>query len=98
MPPQYFYPPFFRSDSFVWNPSKTLAIPQQCSILCVRDNHSMKNAHSFGATYLFHDKFYGSDNDLGDKYIQCGRKPDVFKLWFMWKVKVYEDNTDVRIR
>ena len=21
----------------------------------------------------------------GDKSIQCGRKPDAFKLWLMWK-------------
>lgn len=24
---------------------------------------------------------------LGDKHIQCGRRPDVLKFWFMWKAK-----------
>ncbi|XP_065220703.1 cysteine sulfinic acid decarboxylase-like [Planococcus citri] len=79
-----------KTDSFVWNPSKTLAVPQQCSLLCVRNGLLMKSAHSFGASYLFHDKFYGSGHDLGDTYIQCGRKPDVFKLWMLWKMKGYE--------
>ena len=22
---------------------------------------------------------------VGDKTVQCGRKPDVLKLWFQWK-------------
>ena len=34
----------------------------------------------------FKDKFYDVSYDTGDKSVQCGRKVDAFKLWFMLKV------------
>ena len=34
----------------------------------------------------FQDKFYDVSYDTGDKSVQCGRKVDAFKLWFMLKV------------
>lgn len=46
----------------------------------------LQHCHSARATYLFQqDKFYDVSYDTGDKSIQCGRKPDAFKFWLMWK-------------
>lgn len=43
-----------------------------------------------GAEYLFQtDKPYDVSYDTGDKSIQCGRHVDAFKLWLMWKAKVF---------
>lgn len=33
------------------------------------------------------DKFYDTQYDTGDKHIQCGRRADVLKFWFMWRAK-----------
>ncbi len=50
---------------------------QECNQLC--------------AEYLFQpDKHYDVSYDTGDKSIQCGRHVDVFKLWLMWKAKVWQ--------
>ena len=41
-----------------------------------------------GAEYLFQpDKHYDVRYDTGDKTLQCGRRPDAFKLWLGWKAK-----------
>ena len=41
--------------------------------------------------YIFpQDKFYDVSYDTGDKSVQCGRKVDAFKLWFMLKVTLYK--------
>jgi glutamate/tyrosine decarboxylase-like PLP-dependent enzyme len=78
-----------RADSIVINPHKLLAVPQQCSLLLVKDKEILHQCHSKNAEYLFQrDKYYDKSFDLGDKYLQCGRKCDVFKFWFMWKAKV----------
>lgn len=78
-----------RADSILFNPHKLLAVPQQCSLLLTRHQNIFKQAHSKQASYLFQkDKFYSTDLDVGDKYLQCGRRPDVLKFWFMWQAKV----------
>ncbi|CAG9863233.1 unnamed protein product [Phyllotreta striolata] len=77
-----------RANSLVVNPHKLLAVPQQCSLLLVKDPKILLECYSRGAEYLFQkDKHYDRSYDLGDKYLQCGRKCDVFKFWFMWKAK-----------
>lgn len=79
---------FFRADSVTWNPHKLLAAPQQCSTLLLRHKNILPEVHSANATYLFQkDKFYNTKYDTGDKHIQCGRRADVLKFWFMWKAK-----------
>ncbi|XP_015117454.1 cysteine sulfinic acid decarboxylase [Diachasma alloeum] len=76
------------ADSVTWNPHKLLAAPQQCSTLLTRHENLLQSAHSSCATYLFQkDKFYDTSFDSGDKHIQCGRRADVLKFWFMWKAK-----------
>lgn len=78
-----------RADSILFNAHKLLAVPQQCSLLLTKHKSIFKEAHSRHVPYLFQkDKFYPTDLDMGDKYLQCGRRPDVLKFWFMWQAKV----------
>lgn len=78
----------FRADSVTWNPHKLLTAPQQCSTLLLRHEGILSGAHSANAAYLFQkDKFYDTKYDTGDKHVQCGRRADVLKFWFMWKAK-----------
>ncbi|KAF7270113.1 glutamate decarboxylase-like protein black [Rhynchophorus ferrugineus] len=77
-----------RADSVTWNPHKLLTAPQQCSTFLLRHENLLSEAHSANAAYLFQkDKFYDTKFDTGDKHIQCGRRADVLKFWFMWKAK-----------
>ncbi|CAH1111483.1 unnamed protein product [Psylliodes chrysocephalus] len=77
-----------RADSVTWNPHKLLAAPQQCSTLLIRHDGILAEANGTQAAYLFQkDKFYDTTYDTGDKHVQCGRRADVFKFWFMWKAK-----------
>lgn len=79
---------FYRADSVTWNPHKMLTASQQCSTFLTRHKDILSQCHSTNATYLFQkDKFYDTAYDTGDKHIQCGRRADVFKFWFMWKAK-----------
>jgi len=48
----------------------------------------LQAAHGCGASYLFqNDKFYDPSFDCGDRHVQCGRRADVLKFWYMWKAK-----------
>lgn len=77
-----------KTNSVAINPHKLLCVPQQCSILLVKNGKIIKDCHSREAQYLFQkDKFYDAYYDCGDKYFQCGRKCDIFKFWLMWKAK-----------
>ncbi|KAL9931069.1 glutamate decarboxylase-like protein black [Glossina fuscipes fuscipes] len=77
-----------KADSVTWNPHKMLAASQQCSTFLTRHKNILSQCHSTNASYLFQkDKFYDTTYDTGDKHIQCGRRADVFKFWFMWKAK-----------
>ncbi|KAJ9589117.1 hypothetical protein L9F63_017576 [Diploptera punctata] len=77
-----------RADSVTWNPHKLLTAPQQCSTFLTRHEDVLSSCHSASAQYLFQkDKFYDTQYDTGDKHIQCGRRADVLKFWFMWKAK-----------
>ena len=58
---------------------------QSCVLLINRKDIS---ANYTRVDYLFNsDKFYDSNFDTGNKYFMCGRKPDIFKLWLVWKIK-----------
>lgn len=77
-----------RADSVTWNPHKLLTAPQQCSTFLLRHEGILSACHSTSASYLFQkDKFYDTKYDTGDKHVQCGRRADVLKFWFMWKAK-----------
>ncbi|KAJ9575200.1 hypothetical protein L9F63_025847, partial [Diploptera punctata] len=50
---------------------------------------SVESSQAIGCTTTMFckDKFYDTAYDTGDKYLQCGRRADVFKFWLMWKAK-----------
>ena len=65
-----------------------MGVVLQCSALLVKDPDALSNCNSLSADYLFQpDKHYDVTYDTGDKTIQCGRRPDAFKLWLAWKAK-----------
>ncbi|KAJ6642727.1 Acidic amino acid decarboxylase GADL1, partial [Pseudolycoriella hygida] len=77
-----------RSDSVTWNLHKMLAAPQQCSVFLTRHRDILLPCHQNKASYLFQaDKFYDLKYDTGDKHVQCSRRADVLKFWFMWRAK-----------
>ncbi|XP_055372093.1 cysteine sulfinic acid decarboxylase [Condylostylus longicornis] len=77
-----------KADSVTWNPHKMLSSAQQCSTFLTRHKNILSECHSTNAAYLFQkDKFYDVKYDTGDKHIQCGRRADVLKFWFMWRAK-----------
>ena len=85
-------------DSIAWNPHKMVGAPLQTSAFIVKHRGLLHQTNSANATYLFQqDKFYDVSYDTGDKSMQCGRKVDAFKFWFMLKArgeKYMEDMVD----
>jgi glutamate/tyrosine decarboxylase-like PLP-dependent enzyme len=76
-----------KADSFWRNPHKMLGAPLQCSIFLTQHIALLWTCNVLKAQYLFQqDKGYDIWCDTGDKYVQCGRKVDVLKIWLMWKV------------
>lgn len=75
------------ADSLTWNPHKMLKVGLQCSLLLVRDKKVSQECNSLDASYLFQpDKSYDTNLDAGKKYIMCGRRVDILKLWTKWKI------------
>ena len=76
------------TDSWAWNPHKMLGAALQASLLVCRHPGLLHQTNSASASYLFQqDKFYDVSYDTGDKSVQCGRKTDAFKIWFMMRVR-----------
>merc|ERR1712142_1258029 len=74
--------------SIAWNPHKMVGAPLQTSPFLVRHKGMLHQTNSANASYLFQqDKFYDVSYDTGDKSVQCGRKKDAFKIWFMLKAR-----------
>lgn len=61
-------------------------MPLQCSVFMTRHAGILKQTNASGAAYLFQPDKLNAEYDLGDKTIQCGRRPDAYKLWLAWKV------------
>lgn len=72
-----------KADSVSWNLHKMMGIPLICSSLIIREKNLLEKTFSINADYLFHEDKY--EYDLGNKSLQCGRRPDAFKLWLAWK-------------
>lgn len=73
-------------NSFCFNPHKMLNLNLQSSILLINKEEVTSNFAK--VDYLFNsDKFYDNNYDTGNKYFMCGRKPDIFKFWLVWKMK-----------
>ncbi|KAF4677253.1 Glutamate decarboxylase 2 [Perkinsus chesapeaki] len=73
-------------DSFCWNPHKMVGAPLQCSIFTHNKGRGLLQAcNGTCAAYLFQKEKNYASYDKGDWTIQCGRKPDGFKIWLAWK-------------
>ncbi|KAK7242075.1 carboxy-lyase [Aureococcus anophagefferens] len=78
-----------KADSMAVNPHKLMnaaAISRRGLCDESRDATALAaGTNGAQASYLFQPDKENGDLDTGDKTIQCGRKPDAFKLWLMWK-------------
>ena len=74
-----------RADSFTFDAHKVLGTGIITSFLLTKREASIFAANSGGGSqYIFHH-YENSDYDSGRESLQCGRKVDALKLWFMWK-------------
>eukprot|EP01101_Sappina_pedata_P002106 TRINITY_DN12380_c0_g1_i1.p1 TRINITY_DN12380_c0_g1~~TRINITY_DN12380_c0_g1_i1.p1 ORF type:complete len:577 (+),score=160.75 TRINITY_DN12380_c0_g1_i1:1364-3094(+) len=83
--------------SVAWNPHKALGVPIHSSFILMREKGLLQTSNALGEAYLFH----GNDYDLGDKTIQCGRRPDILKFFLTWQYygrKYFEDRIDLAFR
>ncbi|KAL4229294.1 glutamate decarboxylase gad1 [Mactra antiquata] len=84
-----------RADSMTWNPHKMMGVQLQCSAIFLKKKGILSAVNQLGADYLFQkDKLYDTNYDTGDKAIQCGRHNDIFKLWLMWRSKIFVGNPE----
>eukprot|EP00834_Sanchytrium_tribonematis_P006220 NODE_437_length_7444_cov_0.724711.p2 type:complete len:501 gc:universal NODE_437_length_7444_cov_0.724711:3216-1714(-) len=67
------------ANSVTVNPHKLMGVPVQCSALLTFDK-TVLSANSLNAQYLFH----GSEYDMGDGTLGCGRRADGIKLFLSW--------------
>ncbi|XP_039429322.1 cysteine sulfinic acid decarboxylase-like [Culex pipiens pallens] len=77
-----------RADSVALCPQKLLGAPLQCAMFLSRHKGLLTSCNAACAEYLFQtDKYYDISYDTGDMSVQCGRKVDSFKLWFMLRAR-----------
>jgi glutamate/tyrosine decarboxylase-like PLP-dependent enzyme len=57
----------------------------QTSLFLVRHPGLLAQTNGTRATYLFQPDKMFTEFDTGDKTIQCGRKTDGLKMWYLWK-------------
>jgi len=76
------------ADSLTWNFHKLSGMPQSCSVLLVQNRDVLRQGISLkdDCSYLYHEQAYDATMyDTGEKSLQCGRRPDIIKLWLVWK-------------
>ena len=76
-----------QADSMAVNPHKLMNAAISCAVFVTspKRDGALAGTNGAQASYLFQPDKENGDLDTGDKTIQCGRKPDAFKLWLMWK-------------
>ncbi len=73
------------ADSITFDAHKTLNTGLIASfVLCKHPGMLKQTNQGGGNEYIFHD-YDNSDWDTGTYSLQCGRRPDIFKLWLLWK-------------
>jgi glutamate/tyrosine decarboxylase-like PLP-dependent enzyme len=73
------------ADSVTFDAHKTLNTGLIASfILCKHPGMLKQTNQGGGSEYIFHD-YDNSDWDTGTYSLQCGRRPDILKLWLLWK-------------
>jgi glutamate decarboxylase len=73
------------ADSFSWSLHKLLGVALQCAVFLTKHRGSLERANATRAAYLFQKDKLHADLDIGDRTIQCGRKPDALKAWLFFK-------------
>lgn len=73
------------ADSFSWSAHKMMGATLQCAVFATRHKQALRAANATNAAYLFQPDKLFVELDVGDKTVQCGRKSDMLKLWFMMK-------------
>lgn len=84
-----------QADSVTWNFHKAMGMPLSTSSFLTKEKGVLNKAFHVSADYLFHSEH--DDYDLGQKSMQGGRRPDVFKLWLSLKyegLKGFEQRID----
>lgn len=73
-----------KADSLAWSLHKMLGLPMHCAVLLCQDGHHLYESvavNTQDSDYLFHDD---NAHDRGLLSLQCGRRPDVLKIWLDW--------------
>jgi glutamate/tyrosine decarboxylase-like PLP-dependent enzyme len=74
-----------KADSVGFDAHKTLGTPLMTSFFLTPHQGILKSTNrGGGAEYLFHDEEQ-SHLDTGTYSLQCGRRADILKLWFLWR-------------
>lgn len=71
------------TDSFCFNPHKTLGTPISTSILVVKNNKDLYNSFDNEANYLY--QTHTEEYNLGKTSFECGRRNNALKFWCLWK-------------
>jgi glutamate/tyrosine decarboxylase-like PLP-dependent enzyme len=72
------------ADSITFDAHKLFGASLTCSFYLTSHKNILQEANDvFGGQYLFHDN--SSDIDRGRLSWQCGRRPDFFSFWAIWK-------------
>ena len=75
------------SDSFTWDSHKLMGTGLITSFFLSRHENILREVNGGGGgSYIFHE-YENAKFDFGPASLQCGRKPDAFKLWLEWKDK-----------
>lgn len=73
-----------KADSMAFDAHKLLGANLTCSFFLTQHKGLLFEANDVtGADYLFHEN--DENCDLGRQSWQCGRRPDAFSLWMIWK-------------
>lgn len=72
-----------HSDSFCFNPHKTLGTPLSTSVFLVKDKQDLYNSFSNEAEYLYQTD--DNEYNLGQTSFECGRRNNALKFWTLWK-------------
>ena len=72
-----------HSDSFCFNPHKTLGTPLSTSVFIVKNKQDLYNSFNQKADYLYQTE--DNDYNLGQMSFECGRRNNALKFWTLWK-------------
>lgn len=75
-----------RADSVSFDAHKVLGTPMITSFFLTKHAGILRNTNRGGGSeYLFHE-YDNSEWDTGTYSLQCGRRADALKIWFLWRL------------